>query len=190
VAVGGVDDVVAYSEVATRLNLEQAGERASELVRIATRIPDARLVATVSDAGGLAAVVDAIGSGATGVLTSLCAPDLRRATLRLPAALTRAHSQLSLDAAREWVRSCFDLLIEVARLKDGRIRVLRVAEFSGVGPDGLELADIFRFVVERVATGGAIEGSFVSSERPRVAEQLEAAGVELDSSLFDRFQSR
>jgi pilus assembly protein CpaF len=190
VALSGIDDVVAHTATATRLNIAEAGEQATQLLKVATRIPEARVVATLSDANIAAAAIEAIGEGIDGVLASFRAPDLRRATQRLPAELTVARPGVSLEASREWVRSCFDVMIEVARLRDGRIRVLRIAEIASIGADGLQLSDIFRFVVERVASGGAIEGSFVAGERPRVVEQMESVGIEIDSSVFTRSQSR
>src|SRR5690606_21655069 len=182
----GSDDIVAHTEAVTRLNVTGAGPDATRLLQVATQIPEARLVARLSNAHLAAATIEAIGDGIDGVLASLRATDLRRAMQRLPADLTLARSGLELEAAREWLKSSFDLVLEVARLKDGRLRVLRIAEFSEGGPENLQLADIFRFVVERTASGGAIEGSFVASERPGVAERIEAAGIELQSSLFSR----
>ncbi len=190
VALSASDDVVAHTDAATRLNLAEVGHDAVRLIQVAARIPEARLIASLSDANLAAAAIQAIGDGIDGVLASFRAADLRRALARLPADLTLVRAGMNLDAAREWVRSAFDVVIEVARLRDGRIRVLRVAEFARIGPEGLELSDIFRFVVERVATGGAIEGSFLAGDRPRVVEQMNALGIETDPGLFSRTQSR
>lgn len=188
VALSGVDDVVAHSESATRLNIAEAGVNAAQLVQIAARIPEARVVATLADGRDAAAVIEAIGHGIDGVLASFRAPDLRRAMARLPADISVARSGLNLDGAREWLKSSFDVVLEVMRLRDGRLRVLRIAEFGDTGPQGLELVDIFRFVVERVATGGAIEGSFVAGDRPKVVDQMGSVGIETDASLFSRSQ--
>ena len=189
VAVGGIDDVVAHSESATRLNLAHAGVNATQLLQIAARIPEVRVVATLADGKDVAAAIEAIGDGIDGVLASIRAPDLRRAMARVPADISVARSGLTLDAAREWLRSSFDVVLEVARLKDGRLRVLRIAEFGDAGAQAIELVDIFRFVVERVATGGAIEGSFVAGDRPKVVDQMGSVGIETDASLFTRSQS-
>jgi len=190
VAVGGIDDVVAHSESATRLNIAQAGVNATQLLQVAARIPEVRVVATLADGKDVAAAIEAIGDGIDGVLASIRAPDLRRAMARLPADISFARSGLTLDAAREWLRSSFDVVLEVARLRDGRLRVLRIAEFGDIGAQGIELMDIFRFVVERVATGGAIEGSFVAGDRPKVVDQMGSVGIETDASLFARSQSQ
>ena len=190
VALSGIDDIVAHTEAATRLSVDEAGQEETALLRVAARIPEARLIVTFSSGQLAAAVLESIGDGIDGVVACLRSPDLQRALSRLPADLTLARPGLTLEAAREWVKSSFDVLIEVARLRDGRIRVLRVAEFATTEAATLELSDIFRFVVERVATGGAIEGSFVTYDRPTIADRLSAIGIELESSLFSRTQSR
>lgn len=190
VALSGIDDVVAHTEAATRLSIEEAGQEETALLKVAAGIPEARLVVTLSSSQLAVAAVEAIGDGIDGVMACLRSPDLRRALSRLPADLTIARPGLTLEAAREWVKSSFDVLIEVARMRDGRIRVLRVAEFATAEAASLELSDIFRFVVERMATGGAIEGSFVTCDRPAIADRLSSIGIELESSLFSRTQSR
>lgn len=87
------------------------------------------------------------------------------------------------EAYRLLTRSV-DLVIEVARLGDGRSRVLRVAEFR---PRDSALRDIFDFVVERTASGGSIEGHFRSvGEPPALVTTLRARGVVVDESLFLR----
>ena len=145
---------------------------------------------TLVDGRVAAAAIEAIGEGIDGVLASFRAPDLRRALTRLPADISVVRPGLNLEVAREWLRSSFDVVLEVARLRDGRLRVLRIAEFGDIGPQGLELLDIFHFAVERVATGGAIEGSFIAGDRPKVVDQMGAVGIETDASLFARSQSQ
>jgi pilus assembly protein CpaF len=94
---------------------------------------------------------------------------------------------MSLEAAAGWVISAFDLVVEVTRLRDGRVRVLRIAELEPDGSGGMSVCDIFKFVVSRVAAGGAVEGTFLSSGQvPRVAGQLEALGIRVDPSIFVR----
>ena len=85
----------------------------------------------------------------------------------------------------------FDLAVEVARLRDGRVRVLRIAELVSDGQGGIEARDIFRFTVARVAVGGAVEGNFApSGQVPEVLGQLQMLGLKLESSLFSRPPSK
>ena len=90
------------------------------------------------------------------------------------------------DTAREWLSSAFDLAVEIARLRDGRHRVMRVAELQ-IDGNRVVPRDIFTFVVERTAAGGAVEGSFVpSGVVPAIADDLIARGAAIDLGMFKR----
>lgn len=95
-----------------------------------------------------------------------------------------ATPQVGAGDAHRLLTRALDVVIEVARLGDGRSRVLRVAELRH--RDGA-LRDIFDFVVERTASGGSIEGHFRGvGEPPELLTTLRARGVVLDDSLFLR----
>jgi pilus assembly protein CpaF len=191
VSVQELDDVVAHDPAATRFSLGDSGAESRNLVQLAARMPDSRLVIELRDSDVTGAVVETIGEGADGVVAALRAPSLRRAMARLPGDLAVARQGMSIAAAREWVASSFDIAIEVSRLRDGRHRVLRVVELQGVEGDEIKLQDIFTFVVERTAAGGAVEGTFnPSGVVPRIVEELNARGVPLETSLFTRPPSR
>src|SRR5262249_55999021 len=93
---------------------------------------------------------------------------------------------ITADAATGWLLVSFELAIEIARLRDGRYRVMRIAELV-TSEGGVAGRDIFTFVVERTAVGGAIEGAFVpTGVVPRVAEELAARGGPVGSAGFRR----
>jgi pilus assembly protein CpaF len=82
-------------------------------------------------------------------------------------------------------------VVEVARLRDDRVRVLRIVELTGVTGDEITMQDIFTFIPDRTAAGGAVEGIFSASGNvPQVVEAMRARGENLDSSLFSRPPSR
>ncbi len=96
-----------------------------------------------------------------------------------------ARPGLTAEAARGWLGGSFELAVEIARLLDGRFRVMRVAEIARDRDS--DDRDIFTFVIERTAAGGAIEGSFhPTGIVPQVAEDLAARGGGFDSALFKR----
>jgi len=78
-------------------------------------------------------------------------------------------------------------VIDVARLRDGRQRVVRIAEPMGTEGGEIALRDIFTFVVERMATGGSVEGTFqATGVAPRVVGDMAARGIHVDSGVFSR----
>jgi pilus assembly protein CpaF len=170
-----------------RVDPRQPQDRLRSAVQLAARVPGARLITDLSPKGLTEIVLEAVGEGADGVVASRAGAGLSRVLARMVAEISSQAPTSSPAAARELIASSFDLVIEVAQLRDGRYRVLRVAELLGTGPDGFQLGDIFSFVADRTAAGGAIEGTFVPSGNiPRVAETLRTRGIQVEASLFSR----
>ena len=177
-------------DAATRLSLSGDVDP-SRILQVAAAIPEGRLALQLATPAIALAALEAMGHGASGVLASLASSDLRRALIRLPADICALRPGMSLQAASAWVQGSFDVLVEVARLRDGRPRTLRVAEVGYSDQSAPVLHDIFRFNVQRVAVGGSVEGSFgPTGYVPRVAAQLQALGANIESSMFSRPPSR
>jgi len=173
------------------LDPSQPLERLRKAVDVASRLPGARIVADLSTPALASAVVDCIAEGADGVVASRAAPTLERGLARLAAELVVVSPLLTGVATRDLVASAFELAIEVVQLRDGRYRVLRIAEIVGVSGDTIQANDIFTFVVDRTVAGGALEGTFTPSGNvPRLAETLKARGTPLETALFTRPPSR
>jgi pilus assembly protein CpaF len=120
------------------------------------------------------------------LLASTRALTLRDALGRLPADMMRKHPGMTVDAARECIANSFHVVIEVARMGDGRSRVLRIAEPRMEGA-ALVSRDIFVFNIERPAPTGPVEGNhYATGNVPTLVEDLAARGVVLDNQLFRR----
>jgi len=181
------DDLAPNTEGVVRLDLSHYEGESRRLLEIASSVPQTRLAVTLTNPDLAAATLEATGTGISGLLASLHAANLSRGLLRLPADIVAERAGMSLEAAVGWVLSAFDVVIEVTRLRDGRVRVLRIGELELDESGAIAVSDIFRFVVSRVAAGGAVEGSFVpSGKTPRIVGRLEALGMRVDTSLFVR----
>jgi pilus assembly protein CpaF len=166
-------------------------ERLQHAVRVAARVPSSRLVADMTSPGLALSIVDAIGEGADGVVASRFGVGLGRAFSRLVADLCRYSTTLTPVSARELVASSFDIALEVAQQRDGRYRVVRIAEILGSNAQGIEHSDLFTFVADRTAAGGSIEGTFVpAGSVAHISETLRARGIQLEAALFTRPLSR
>jgi pilus assembly protein CpaF len=186
VALQNVDELWGMEPAPVAIRLPDSAEEAIRLVRAAARLRPERLVVSPLTGPLAAAVASTIVEGLEGVLAAMAAPSLRHALERLVPDLMAARPGLTPDAARSWLLGSFELAVEVARLRDGRYRVMRVAELYGSN-GGIVGRDIFTFVVERTAAGGAIEGSFgPTGIVPRIADELAARGGAFDASLFKR----
>ncbi len=160
-------------------------------LQVAAAMPGARIVAELFTGELCARVVEAIADGGDGVIAARYAPSLRRGLSRLPGVVGAERPQIRVSAARELVANAFEIVVEVARLRDDRHRVLRIAEVIGCAGDEIQTQDVFTFVMDRTAAGGAIEGVFSASGIvPQVAETWRARGTTVESAIFSRPPSR
>ncbi|HEX4337912.1 MAG TPA: FHA domain-containing protein [Polyangiaceae bacterium] len=190
VAIQDNDVIVSNAVPVSHLDVADAPGELSELVNFAGRFPEARLVVDNFSGRTAAAVLGAVAGGADGLLAVTTAASLRRGLLRLPVEIAVARPELSADAARELLATTFDIVIDVAVLRDGRRRVVRIAEPAGITSDEITLRDIFSFVVER-ASSGSVEGTFqATGVAPRILGDMVARGLSVDSGVFSRPPSR
>jgi pilus assembly protein CpaF len=166
-------------------------ESTSGALRVAGSLPGSRVVAELLSGELCAKVVEAIADGLDGLVAARYAPSLRRGLARLPGVIAAERPQVHVAAARELVVNAFEVVVEVARLRDDRHRVLRIAEITGSANGEIQTQDIFTFVMDRTAAGGAIEGTFApSGVVPQVVETLRGRGTAVESSIFSRPLSR
>ncbi|HKQ71544.1 MAG TPA: ATPase, T2SS/T4P/T4SS family [Polyangiaceae bacterium] len=186
VALQTIDELWGLEPAPVSFRIPDAPEEAAKLVRAASKLRADRLIVSPMAGHISAAVASAITEGSEGVLACASAPSIRHALDRLVPDLMASRPGISADAAKTWIVGSFELAVEVARLRDGRYRVTRLAELASI--DGsLTTRDIFTFIAERTAAGGAVEGSFVASGTvPRIAEELAAKGGAFDPALFKR----
>jgi pilus assembly protein CpaF len=174
-----------------RIDARLTSDRVHHAVQVAARVPSARLIVDATPPGVAVSIIDAIGEGADGVVASRFGVGLGRALSRLVADLSRNAPSMTPASARELVASSFDVALEVTQQRDGRYRVVRVAEVLGANAQGIELSDLFTFVADRTAAGGSIEGTFVpTGSVAHIAETLRARGIQLEAALFSRPLSR
>lgn len=190
VALQELEDV-AVPALAARVALPTDPAEVGHVVELAARVPDARTLVDASRSEVAAALIEAAGAGATGLVASVHAQTVQRALSRWVADFVSANPGASVAAARELVAASFDVAVEVSKLRDARWRVLRISEIAGVSGDEIQLADVFTFNAERTAAGGSVEGTFnASGAVPRIADELGARGYSLDGALFTRPPSR
>ncbi len=171
------------------MTLGSSSEERCEALAAAWRLAPDYIIAPPLAGESLCGLLDAVSRGASGVIISATAGTLRHAVARLSADLSASRPGLNIETAREWLGSAVDLGLELARPRDDRLRVVRLAEFRG-GSHQTRVRDIFSFAYHRTAAGGSIEGSFYASGTiPRIVEDLAARGMPLDTTIFRRHPS-
>lgn len=166
------------------LNLD-AGVEVEALLGSIAKFPSHRLLVDGFRGQRALGTLQAICDGAEGTVACLRARSIEKGIAQLCAQVGLqggAHDRPMAEA----LLACFDIAIEVARLRDGRCRVLRITELVA-NDGGITAEDIFDFVLERTVNGGYLEGTFRASGRtPLVAAELKAKGARIDLGMFSR----
>ena len=88
-------------------------------------------------------------------------------------------------SARAQIASAIHVVIQVARLSDGRRKLISLSEITGMEGDVITMQEIFRFRQTGVSPDGMVQGQFEATGiRPRFLDQVMAHGVTLSPDLF------
>ena len=156
-----------------------------DLVRNALRMrPDRIIVGEVRGAETFD-MLQAMNTGHDGSMTTVHANSDRDALGRIEQRVTMMGIDFPLSAIRSQVASGLQFVVQLSRLSDGKRRVMSISEITGMEGDVITMQDIFIFRKRGRSETGEVLGDFVSTGiRPRCAEQLIAAGVNLDPASF------
>ena len=97
-----------------------------------------------------------------------------------------AGLDLPARAIREQLASALDLIVHLARLRDGSRRIVQIDEVVGMEGETITLADLYRFDYD---AGWDDTGRFVgqlepTGLRPTFSDKLGYMGIELPASLI------
>ena len=132
-------------------------------------------------------MLQAMNTGHDGSLTTVHSNSPRDTLSRIETMVLMAGFDLPIRAIREQVSSAVDLIIHVARLRDGTRRVTHITEVEGMEGDIITLQDLFLF---DFGMGMSEDGQFLgklkaTGIRPSFSENLKGAGIDLPADLFD-----
>jgi pilus assembly protein CpaF len=93
--------------------------------------------------------------------------------------------ELPVRAIREQIASAVQLVVQVARLRDGTRRVTQCTEISGMEGQVVTMQDIFVFDQHGMDENGKVIGTMRSTGlRPKFADRIESAGIAMPPDLF------
>jgi pilus assembly protein CpaF len=168
-------------------NIEGKGEvRLRDLVRNSLRMrPDRIVVGEIRDAAALD-MLQAMNTGHDGSICTVHANAPRDVLSRVETMVLMAGVDLPMRAIREQVSSAIDLIVHLARFRDGSRHITHVTEVVGMEGDVITLQDIFLF--DHSAgfdeTGHSLGSLKSTGLRPKFLDKLAAGGVQVDTMTF------
>jgi pilus assembly protein CpaF len=168
-------------------NIENKGEVTQRaLVRNALRMrPDRIILGEVRGAEALD-MLQAMNTGHEGSMATIHANTPRDALTRLENMISMGAAGLPVKAMRQQISSAIGVVVQVARLTDGKRKLMSIQEITGMEGEMITMQEIFCFKQTGVGTDGSVQGYFsATGVRPRFGERLRTFGVSLADDIFD-----
>ena len=168
-------------------NIEGKGEVSQRaLVRNALRMRPDRIILGEVRGGEALDMLGAMNTGHEGSMATIHANTPRDALTRLENMISMAAVSLPSKAMRQQISSAISVVVQVARLTDGKRKVLSIQEITGMEGEIITMQEIFFFKQTGLEENGAVVGHFCSTGiRPQFLERLHNFGIRVSETLFD-----
>jgi len=160
-------------------NLEGEGAiTQTELVKNALRMrPDRIILGEIRGAEALD-MLQAMNTGHDGSLGTLHANRPREALTRLENMVAMSGVKLPNEAVRAQISSALDLIVQIARMRDGVRRITQVTEVIGMEGEIITTQDLFKYEYDGEDSDGRLLGRYVSTGlRPAFMERADYFGL-------------
>lgn len=155
------------------------------LVKQTLRMRPDRIVVGECRGGETLDMLQAMGTGHDGSMTTVHANNPREAIGRIETLCQYAGTGLPSKAIKEMTANAVHMIVQQSRLDDGSRRVTYITELGGMQGDVVILQDIFTYVQKGMDKNGKIIGEFQASGFiPKFIEKLEKKGYNVPRGLF------
>ncbi|MCT2559386.1 CpaF family protein [Tsuneonella sp. YG55] len=167
-------------------NIEGRGEVSQrDLVKNALRMRPDRIIIGEVRAGEAFDMLQAMNTGHDGSMTTVHANTPRDALSRIEQMIGMSGIEISPASARAQIASAIEIVVQVARLADGKRKVVSLAEVTGMESSTITMQEIFRFKTTGRSDSGEVIGHFEATGiRPKLLADAAAAGIDLPAELF------
>jgi pilus assembly protein CpaF len=146
--------------------------------------PD-RIVVGECRGGEALDMLQAMNTGHDGSLTTVHANSARDALSRVETLVLMAGFDLPVRAIREQIAGALDLVVQVARLRDGSRRVVGVSEVVGMEGDIVTMQELVRYKQRGLDAQGSVIGDFEPcGVQPNCLVRFEELGISYDPVTF------
>lgn len=167
-------------------NIEGKGEVTQrDLVKNALRMRPDRIIVGEVRAGEAFDMLQAMNTGHDGSMTTIHANSARDSLSRVEQMIGMSGVEISPLSARNQIASAIDVVIQVARMADGKRRVTSISEITGMEGETLSMQEIYRYRLLGRGPHGEVLGKFEATGiRPRFAAEAADRGFEMAAEMF------
>ena len=152
-----------------------------DLVRNSLRMRPDRIIVGEVRGGEAFDMLQAMNTGHEGSLTTLHANSPLDALNRLETMVLMGGIEIPVTAIRDYIENAIDIVVEVARLSDGRRKIVEVSEIDGFSGDDISIKPIFKFIQKGLTKDLQVDGEFkLTSKKFKTIDKLVSKGYSLD----------
>jgi len=168
-------------------NIEGKGEVSQRaLVRNSLRMRPDRIILGEVRGAEVLDMLQAMNTGHEGSMATVHANSPRDAFARLENMAGYGGVTMPQAAMRQQISSAIMAVIQIARLNDGRRKLVSLQEITGMEGDIISMQDIYHFIQTGIAQDGTVTGHFkATGVRPKFMERLKAYGLDVPEETFD-----
>ena len=152
-----------------------------DLVRNSLRMRPDRII--VGEVRGKEAfdMLQAMNTGHEGSLTTLHANSPIDSLNRLETMVLMGGLEIPVSAIRDYIENAIDIIVQVARLSDGRRKVVEISEIDGFKGDDINIVPIFKFEQTGLTKELEVDGEFkIVNKKIKTIDKFKNKGIELD----------
>ena len=142
-------------------NIEGTGEVTQrDLVRNSLRMRPDRIIIGECRGAETFDMLQAMNTGHAGSMSSIHANTPRDALVRMENMLMMATANLPSKAIRQQIVGAVDIIVQTERMRDGKRRIISIAEIVGLEGDVIVMQDLFEFQTGGETRDGGLKGEF------------------------------
>jgi pilus assembly protein CpaF len=156
-----------------------------DLVRNALRMRPDRIIVGECRGAETLEMLQAMNTGHDGSMTTVHANSGRDTLARIELMIGLAGIDIPIWAVRRLVSSSVNLIVQVARLRGGRRKVVSISEIAGMEGEVISMHQLFEFVQTGVDANQQAMGHFrATGIRPKCLPMLQVRGSNMTPQLF------
>jgi pilus assembly protein CpaF len=164
-------------------NIEGTGQvTIRDLVRNSLRMRPDRIVVGECRGAETLDMLQAMNTGHDGSLTTIHANSTRDCLARIETMVLMAGFDLPVKAIREQVSSAVNVVVQLARMRDGSRKLVALSEIVGMEGDVVTMQDLVKFASRGVDERNRVIGEFqYTGVQPQALRRFQEYGVDYDA---------
>ncbi|VFQ46172.1 CpaF family protein [Desulfoluna butyratoxydans] len=167
-------------------NIEGKGEiTLTDLVKNSLRMRPDRIIVGETRGAEVMDMLQAMNTGHPGSMSTIHANSPSDAISRMEIMAGMSHAFFSEVSIRRLISQAIHIIVQLARLADGKRRITSISEVMGMEGDTVITRPLFTFEQQSMDDRGAIRGIFKGEgHTPRYADHIRSFGIRLDPEAF------